>query len=128
MDKKVFMAAGWVLGLVALAILAQRVGGIAVRVSGVEIAQLSVVEPVVLGVPTRVDWSGFSGSVGGARLIVRTQAGENEVWRGSVATRRALVVFSCDTRSPASVELRADSGAVLAQSQVEYLDAGVDCF
>jgi len=128
MDKAVFIGGGALLLLVVVAVLAQWVGGIGARLGTNGVATMEISEPVVLGVPTRVDWSDYDGSVGRATLEVRTRAGRQDLWTGSVATRQAFVIFPCSVSAPASVDLRDSQGALVAHKSLKLFKAGADCF
>jgi len=133
-NKTIWIIVG-IVAVIGLAYLASRVGGIAVRGvrSGEQPFELSISEPVIRGVDTKVKWGAVSE---GANSIVtvqmRTARFESTIGSGQLTDEHIAVEFPCDLDqenvgvSLASVD---DAGqkSVIGWTTVSVLPPGPDC-
>lgn len=117
--------------LFGLGVLANRMGGVAIRGTAAQpsFLTLSLSEPVVRGVAMSVHWDSSQVTAERVKVIYRDQAGELELADGPAQMGSAFVKFPCATKtSRATLVLRNSSNNnVLSTRSVDLLPAGREC-
>lgn len=121
-----------IVALLVLGFLLTRIGGVSIRSSVVQVANLPlrVVDPLVPGVPTRVTWDAREGTGSGVvQLILRDRRQEHTMGEVELNSGVATGAVPCDVDGAvASVVLReVSSGAVYGFQEVEMLPPGPEC-
>ena len=117
--------------LLLIGVLAGRVGGVAIRnnVARSDTMAIAVSQPMLLGVPVTVRWSGGEAPTEEAVTIVfRDTDREYEVGGGQAGGTVATVTLPCQTAGDSgSLLIKDASGSVLAREVISILPAGRDC-
>lgn len=134
MSNKTVMSFGAVglVGILALGVLATHVGGVALRnnIDRGKNLSLSVNEPLMRGVPTRVQWEAEDDSVNGwLQLFVRDRQGETVIGSSAFESSEAMVVIPCGASDNLNslIVKELDSGRVVGFKSVKVLPAGREC-
>ena len=118
--------------LLLAAIIASRVGGIAIRNSSTQTDQviLTVSSPASRGSQVTVRWTApDSSTTSDITLQLRDDAGEHPLGTSTLGQQLATVVFPCATNGDLGTLIMRDSssGRVLAQQSITLLPADRDC-
>lgn len=117
--------------LLALASLAQRVGGVSIRLSGTEVttSRLQLPELVIRGVPTVVNLSELAHSaVTVGEVVWETEAGSTKLQRVRLPAATMAVSFPCAGPDSGRLLIRQVSDQkVLGAAPVQLLPPKEDC-
>lgn len=126
---KIVLALLGVIAILLVAMVAARVGGIAIRSTGSQSDQvtLDLSSPPLRGVPVTVRWSEEI-VAGEIELIWRTNEGETFVGKGGLSTQAARAVFPCAGEENGSLVVRdVTSGKVHGSLPLTLLPPTADC-
>lgn len=134
MNKKIVVSLGvaGVIAILLIGVVASRVGGVALRNNIVRnnYLALDVTEPLLRGVPIRIQWAGENENIEGwLQVYLRDRQGEQAIGSAPAEDGEAIVVLPCKSNDKlySLVVRKVDNNRVVASKTVKVLPPGAEC-